>query len=224
MLIFVGKLETSLVQALILLFLFPQISWADHSIPMVSVKQAAPLTKALMVTVQAQVLKKPTGNEAEVENAHSFQVKVNVPEGGTPDLEVGSWVHVTLPTVRHKVASARVTAITNNSVELLLPGQVQQLEGQQLKVELPLKSKGLYRIPFQAIYSPRGITTQVFILTKNSTAHLISVKALQVLDDGEVIVSSEYLKDSKVVVSGTDNLLSEDSIRVASDQKESSLD
>lgn len=162
----------------------------------------------------ADVLDKKSDQKDDTNTRRSFHLSIELPVGLVAAIRNGSYVRVSLPTVHKNVAIAQVTSLSKNRVELVLANQVQQLEGQKLKVDLPFLPVNLYKIPFQAIYSPRGTTSEVFILSSDMKVQLVQITPLQISADGSIIVSSEQLKDAIVVVQGNDNLLSGDTIKV----------
>lgn len=146
--------------------------------------------------------------------SRNYRLTVQVPSGTMFDLSRGSKVSVTLPTIQNRLAHAEVTDVSKTQVHLVLRNQVQLLEGQRLRVAIPAKPVHLYKIPFQAIYSPRGLSPEVFVVSSDNRVKLIPIVPLRMLSGGHVIVSSPQLKDAKIVVHGTDNLLGGDSIQI----------
>lgn len=172
------------------------------------------VSKIFELSLMADVLDKKSDQKDDTNTRRSFQLSIELPVGLVPAIRNGSYVRVSLPTVHKNVAIAQVTSLSKNRVELVLANQVQQLEGQKLKVDLPFLPVNLYKIPFQAIYSPRGTTSEVFILSSDMKVQLVQITPLQISADGNIIVSSEQLKDALVVVQGNDNLLSGDTVKV----------
>jgi len=152
----------------------------------------------------------------------NYRLLMLVPKGTIFDLSVGSSVPVTLPTIHHRNLQAKVSSISKTKIELILTNQVQLLDGQRLRVTLPAKPVHLYRIPFQAVYSPRGLTAEVFVLSSDQRVNLVPIVPLRVLSNGNVIVSSEQLKGATIVVQGTDNLVPGDKVQII-EQKEAHL-
>jgi hypothetical protein len=189
----------------------------------VSVIKAKPVSQAVRLTLMAEVLDKAIGEKADSDERRSYHLSISPPNGLVLAMRAGSFVKVILPTVHHGEAMARIISISKTRIELLLTNQVQQLEGQQLKVELPFQPVHLYQIPFQAVYSPRGLTAEVFLLSADMKVRLVPVVPLQASSDGGLIVASDQLpdplKDALVVVQGTDNLLSGDSVQIENHQK-----
>lgn len=183
-------------------------SAAARAAHFVDVRPAAPLRERLTVTIAAEVQDRTGAGEAAA-GVRDYHLRIAIPEGTTPDVAVGSSVRVALPIVRHAEALARVTSVGDGWISLVLPEQVQQLEGLRLKASLPLKPVNLYSIPFQAVYSPRGIMTEAFVYD-GSRVKLVGVSVLEIRDDGRVVVSSARLAGAQVVVDGLDNLVSGD--------------
>jgi hypothetical protein len=195
---------------------------AEAARPVTAVKVQS-VYQTIRLTLLADVLDNTMGEKAKSDERRSYHLSISPPNGLTLAGHPGSYVKVTLPTVHHGEAMAQVLSVSKTRIELLLANQVQQLEGQQLKVELPFQPAHLYRIPFQAVYSPRGLTAEVFLLSTDMKVRLVPVVPLQFLSDGGIIVASDQfpdpLKDALVVVQGTDNLLSGDSVQIEKQQK-----
>lgn len=172
------------------------------------------VSKIFELSLMADVLDKKSDQKDDTNTRRSFHLSIELPVGLVAAIRNGSYIRVNLPTVHKNVAIAQVTSLSKNRVELVLANQVQQLEGQKLKVDLPFLPVNLYKIPFQAIYSPRGTTSEVFILSSDMKVQLVQITPLQISADGSIIVSSEQLKDAIVVVQGNDNLLSGDTVKV----------
>lgn len=213
--VFRSILSRSLCGVLVLLALAPRQALATH---WVSVVRPEPVSKTVHLTVLAQVLDTAGNDNSIPRPGRSYHLSIQLPEGVTPDLYPGSIVSVALPTIHHSNALARVASVSKARIELILADQVQLLEGQQLRASLPLRPTHLFRIPFQAVYSPRGMSTEVFLITSEKQARLIPVVPLQVLPDGKIIVSSDQLGGADIIAQGTDNLITGDSVQVV-DQK-----
>lgn len=181
---------------------------------LVSTARPEPVSKIFELSLMADVLEKKLDQKDDSNTRRSFHLSVELPAGLVPAIRKGSYVKVTLPTVHQNVAIAQITSLSKNHVEFILANQVQQLEGQKLKVDLPFLPVNLFKIPFQAIYSPRGSSSEVFILSSDLKVQLVQIVPLQISSNGNIIVSSEQLKDALVVVQGTDNLLSGDTVQV----------
>ncbi len=169
-----------------------------------------PVTNISELSLMAEVLER----KSEVNGRGTYRLSMDLPAGLIPAVKNGSFVKVTIPTIHQNIVSAQIVSLSKNHAELILNNQVQQLEGQKLKVDLPVLPVNLFKIPFQSILSPRGLTAEVFLLLPEMTVQLVQITPLQILSDGAVIVSSEHLKNASVVVQGTDNLLSGDSVQV----------
>lgn len=201
------------------LALASQAALAAHS---VSIVKAEPVLKTVHLTLTADALGGAADDDAIPRPGGSYRLIVRLPSGVTPDLTVGSSVAVALPTIHNNKARATIKSISKTRVELVLADQVQILEGQRLQVILPLKPGQLFRIPFQAVYSPRGLTSEVFLLSPEKRVFSVPVVPLQVHSGGMIVVSSDRLAGADIVAQGTDNLLSGDGVRVV-DAKEARI-
>jgi hypothetical protein len=206
------------VLSLSLLLLSQGASAADHK---VSVVKPEPVSTTVPLTLIAEVSDSPD-HEVSLLTGRNYRLSIQVHKDMVFDLSPGSIVPVTLPTIHHRDAQAKVSSISKTKIELILTYQVQLLEGQRLRVTLPAKPVHLYRIPFQAVYSPRGITAEVFVLSSDQRVNLVPIFPLKVLSNGNVIVSSDQLKGATIVVQGTDNLVSGDKVQIM-EQKEARL-
>lgn len=218
MLNFMSSMVRKICGVGICLFLASQPAQATHS---VSVVKAESVSRTVYLTLMAEVLDTAADDTAIPRPGRTYHLSIQLPSGVIPDLLSGSSVTVTLPTIHHNKALAKIKSISKTRVELVLADQVQLLEGQRLRVILPLKPVHLFRIPFQAVYSPRGLTTEVFLLSQEKRVRLIPVVPLQVLPNGKIIVSSDQLDGADIVAQGTDNLVSGDSVQII-EQKEAS--
>jgi hypothetical protein len=190
----------------------------DHR---VTTAKAEPVSTTVPLTLIADVSDMRESRGASP-TGRNYRLSMPVPGGTVFDLSLGASVPVTLPTIRHQNTQAKVSSISKTHIELMLINQVQLLDGQRLRVTLPAKPVHLYRIPFQAIYSPRGITAEVFVLSSDQRVKLVPVVPLKLLSNGNVIVSSDQLKGATIVVQGTDNLVSGDQVQII-EQKEAQL-
>lgn len=181
---------------------------------LVTVARPEHVTKIFELSLMADVIDKKLEQKNDENTRRSYHLSIELPTGLIPVVKNGSYVKVSLSTIHKNVAIAQITSISKTHVQLVLTNQVQQLEGQKLKTDLPFHPVNLFKIPFQAIYSPRGSTSEVFILSSDMKVQLVQITPLQISSDGSVIVSSEQLKDALVVVQGTDNLLSGDTVKV----------
>lgn len=187
----------------------------------VTVIKAIPASSVVQLKLVADVSNASDSKLTSL-TGRNYRLSVQIPKGPVFDVAVGSSVAVTLPTIHHRDVQAKVSLISKSKIELVLFNQVQILDGQRLQVTIPVKPIHLYSLPFQAIYSPRGITTEVFTVTSEQRVNLVSIVPLHVLPNGRIIVSSEQLKDATIVVQGTDNLVAGDSVQII-EQKEMPL-
>lgn len=144
---------------------------------------------------------------------HSYQLGVFLPQTVMPEIQLNQNLDITLPVIRKRQDKARITNITKQKLQLVISDQLQQLEGQVLTVQIPLKREGLYLIPPQAVYSSRGFNPQVFIIRDNRAA-TVPIEVIQVMDSGQVLISSSQLKNSKVICNGINNLVAGESVQV----------
>jgi hypothetical protein len=206
------------VLGLSLLLMSQGVSATDHRVSIVKVE---PVSTTVPLTLIADV-SDSSDNKVTSLTGRNYRLSMLVPKGTVFDLSIGSSVPVTLPTIHHRNVQAKVSSISKTKIELMLTNQVQLLEGQRLRVTLPAKPVHLYRIPFQAVYSPRGLTAEVFVLSSDQRVNLVPIVPLRVLSNGNVIVSSDQLKGATIVVQGTDNLVSGDKVQII-EQKEAQL-
>lgn len=206
------------MRRIIFAFLLVSQEVAAHS---VLVAAAKPVSKAIHLTFMADVSDSPNVKITSLAG-RSYRLVVQIPENVILDLSLGSKVSVILPTIHNRSTLARVNSISKTRIELLLINQVQLLDGQRLRVNLPVKPTNLFQIPFQSIYSPRGLSAEVFVVSNDRRVNLVPVVPLQILPDGKVIVSSDILKGAIIVVHGADNLVSGDKVQVI-EQKEEKL-
>lgn len=185
----------------------------------VSIIRAEPEVKPVHLNLIADV-SNSANQKSTALTGRNYHLSVQIPKDTVLNLSLGSSVTVTLPTIHRRNALAKITSISKTKIELLLTNQVQILEGQRLTVTLPIKPVHLYRIPFQAIYSPRGLTTEVFVLSNDQRVRLIQIAPLQFLADGKIIVSSDQLNGALIVVQGTDNLIAGDQVQVVEPVKQ----
>lgn len=176
----------------------------------VSVARPKEVTSITYLPLMAEVVDRIS----ERNGRGSYRLLMKLPTGLIPSIKNGSSVNVTIPTIHQNLVTAKIISINKQNIELIISNQVQQLEGQTLKVDLPVLPNNLYKIPFQSILSPRGLSAEVFILSGDMKVRLVQVTPLHFLSDGAIVVSSEHLKNSSIVVQGTDNLLSGDSVQI----------
>lgn len=169
---------------------------------------------AVASTSELSLVAEVVGKLSESNGRLSYRLSVKIPRGLIPAVKTGSFVGVTLPTIHQSLVNAQIVSLSSKEALLVLDNQVQRLEGQKLKVDLPVKSQGLFKIPFQSIVSSRGDSFEVYIVSAEMKVQSVQVSPIQVSSDGNVIVASEHLKNSSIVVQGTDNLLSGDSVQI----------
>ena len=198
------------VCAIIATSLGSSMAFAEHR---VTVAEVTPLLTNLTLELVADVSELSSAAVSSL-GSRNYRLTIQVPSGTAFALSRGSKVSVTLPTIQNRRAQAEVTDVSKAQIHLVLRNQVQLLDGQRLRVTLPTKPVHLYKIPFQAIYSPRGVTAEVFVVSSDNRIKLVSIAPLQLLPNGYVIVSSDQLKDAKIVVHGIDNLLAGDTVQI----------
>ncbi|MNL24370.1 hypothetical protein D3C87_1458000 [compost metagenome] len=203
------------VCAILVTSLSSSLALAEHR---VTVTEVTPVLTNLTLELVADVSESSSDAVSSL-GSRNYRLTIQVPLGTVFDLSRGSKVSVTLPTIQNRTAQAEVTDVSKTRINLALRNQVQLLDGQRLRVTLPTKPIHLYKIPFQAIYTPRGVTAEVFVVSPDNQVKLVPIVPLQVLPNGNVIISSDQLKDAKIVVHGTDNLLAGDSVQIVN-QKE----
>ena len=203
------------VCAILVASLSSSLALAEHR---VTITEVTPVLTNLTLELVADVSESSSDAVSSL-GSRNYRLTIQVPLGTVFDLSRGSKVSVTLPTIQNRMAQAEVTDVSKTRINLALRNQVQLLDGQRLRVTLPTKPIHLYKIPFQAIYSPRGVTAEVFVVSPDNQVKLVPIVPLQVLPNGNVIISSDQLKDAKIVVHGTDNLLAGDNVQIVN-QKE----
>jgi hypothetical protein len=122
-------------------------------------------------------------------------------------------VKVKLPTVHNNTVLARVERVASGKVELLLDRQVQELDGRQVQVTLPLDPAGLCLLPFGCLLAPMGTAPYVFVV-EGGKARKVPAVALGLVGDDRVLVAAPIAPGQKVVVQGIDNLLDGDDVKV----------
>ena len=197
----------------ILICLFDwQLAMAEHP---VQVQLPLAVKGTINLTLQSRDIEKSTdksGGTATV--SRNYRLNLVLPQGLSANVKEGTPVRVILPVVRNREAWAKVAKMDKNNIQLVLSNQVQQLEGQNLSVEIPIQPKDLYQIPFQAVYSPRGLTTDVFVVSNDGVASLVPIHVLQIFDDGTMIVLAKQLQNARVVINGNDNLISGEKVQI----------
>jgi hypothetical protein len=140
-----------------------------------------------------------------------YRIDVVLPAGVHPRLQDGVWVR--LPIVRHARVKAAVQGLRDGRLELLLPDQVQELNGRGVQVELRIEAQGLHSLDFEALCSPRGLGAKVFAV-REGLARSVDVTLLDLKDDGSAVVAGALRDDESVAVRGLENLLDGDRVRV----------
>ena len=148
-----------------------------------------------------------------------YHVTVSIPRGADPALVKGNTVRVTLPILHHRETQASVETLERGRLELLLPKQVQELSGQEVRIEIPLKAAGIYRVPFTSIYSPRGATKQLFVL-QGDHVETRDIEVVAMANASEILVAGRLSPGEQIVVQGMDNLLSGDAVRVLTSEEQ----
>lgn len=197
--------------ALMLMALLPKNASSAHP---VTTKEAVTVTSTAPIEIMGDVRDQVSNESSITSPSTRYRISVKIPRGANPALQVGDTVKVTLPTIHNSQATSSVKAIAAGSLELSLANQVQLLDGQRLKVSVPLRPTNLFKVPFQAVYSPRGEKTEVFRLLPDQRVELVPFEPLQLLPDGNIVGASEGLTGRMVVVEGTNGLLSGDKVKV----------
>lgn len=187
------------------------ISFQVHAENFVGICQAEPVSRNTSIKLSASVDAKLDSSPSSL--YHSYRLGIELPKSVIPDIEINQSLAVSLPVVNRSKDKALVTSLHGRKIELLLSGQVQQLEGQVLTVEVPLRRDGLFLIPPQSIYAPRGLDPQAFIV-KNNIAGCVPVGVIQVLENEMVLVSSNQLKNENVICRGLNNLVAGEKVTV----------
>jgi|GEM_PF-2339606 hypothetical protein len=176
----------------------------------VAVQPAQAVSGAVIVPLEGRI-PDATGPGAASQR-RDYRLSVALPAGARASVHRGQAVWVRLPVVRHARAQARVEAVAPGRVDLLLPGQVQALDGRVLQVELPLEPAGLVRLPFEAACSPRGLGVEVYVV-RQGRAEAVSVEPLA-LDDGMgLLVAGGVSPGEAVIWQGQDRLLAGDRVQ-----------
>lgn len=153
----------------------------------------------------------PRGDSAPRAGTPSdYRVTVEIPEGAQTTLSAGQTAAVTLPIIHHQEARGTVES-TAGALHLVLSNQVQELNGQQVQVLVPLRAQGLFRLPFQSVYSPRGVTKRVMVV-RGKSVEAVEVKVIALAGESDVIVAGSLSNGESVVVDGLDNLLPADPV------------
>ncbi len=144
--------------------------------------------------------------------ASDYKIAVHIPEGAQTDLSLGRSVRVTLPIVHDQQTHAVVESIQGSEIGFRLSGQVQELNGQEVRVEIVLQPRGLFKIPFNAVYSPRGNPVQTFIVSEGR-AQARDLKIVALASPTEIWVAGPLDPRDEVIVQGLDNLISGDAVK-----------
>lgn len=142
-----------------------------------------------------------------------YQVTVPLPKGALADVTPGQRIPITLPIIRNQQTQGVVESLQLDKLILHLSQQVQELNGQNVRAEVPIKATGIFRLPFTAIYSPRGVTKQVFVV-KQERAELMPVEVISLYNNHELLISAGLSATDRVVTQGLDNLLNGDAVEV----------
>jgi hypothetical protein len=141
----------------------------------------------------------------------SYEVRVALPPGAEAAVGKGAAIAITLPIVRSDRTTGAVTAVRPGGLDVLLSGQVQELNGQTVQAEVPLKAAGIYKVPLGAIVSPLGEDCYVFAV-RGGRAERVPVRVLAPADDASAYVSGALRARDQVAVEGMDNLLHGDPV------------
>lgn len=147
-----------------------------------------------------------------------FTIQIPLPDGVSPALKIGEQIEVRLPFVNSKKAMAEISKI-GPQLEARLPHQIHDLTGHRLDVIVPIKKNRLAILPFQSIYSPRGTTTEIFVL-KNGRVSLTKVTPIQLVSEKELLVVADLEKAALVVTAGFENLINNDEVEVVSKKEQ----
>jgi len=188
---------------------------ASHKFEAIPHKIHAAKVTSVESSVSLSILGKVTRAEPGLSHgkvpAH-FTIEVILPKGIEAKVNVGDKLDVTLPILHHQNVKGTVSESKTGAISVALTGLVQALDGESIHVSVPIKSQGLFQVPFRAIYSPRGITTEVFVIEQDKV-RLVEVKVIHKLDKGQVLIAAALENSSEVVVAGLDNLVNGDSVR-----------
>lgn len=185
-------------------FFLASFSYQAYAENYVGVCPAEPVSRNTSIKLSATVDAKLNGSSSSL--YHNYRLGIELPKSVIPDIQINQTLNVSLPVIHHSKDKAVITSFRGRKIELLLAGQVQQLEGQVLTIEIPLKKEGLFLVPPQSIYAPRGVDPHAFIL-KDNVADSVPVGVIQALENEMVLVSSNQLKNAKVICRGLNNLV-----------------
>lgn len=142
-----------------------------------------------------------------------YRLDLELPSGTRAVARPGAQLEVLLPLVRHARAGALLLASQAGHLSLRLVGQVQELAGRDLQVQVGLQPAGLFIVPLGAVQSPRGLTAEVYAL-REGRAHSVPVQVLQLRDDGRLLVAGALRDGESVAEDGLDGLLEGDEVRL----------
>lgn len=192
---------------------------ANDKLHAVGISPATAVSTSQKLSFSVRAFGVASSNESK--SIRDYWVNVTLPDDVTPDIRVGDLVPVQLPVVRNRETRAKVVEFKNQIIRLLVSHQVQYLEGQTLTVSIPIQKTNLFFVPFQAIYSPRGGKTKVFVLDQDNKTKLVPVKVLQMMNEGTLIVSSPSLAAGvNIITHGLENLGDGEKVRVIETKKE----
>jgi len=142
-----------------------------------------------------------------------YRLTLDLAAAAEPAVRPGGMVKVKLPTVHNSAALARVERVASGQVVLRLDRQVQELDGRQVQVTLPLKPAGLCLLPFGCLLAPMGIDPYAFVVEEGK-ARKVHAVALGLVGDDQVLAAAPIAPGQVVVVQGMDNLLDGDDVKV----------
>lgn len=157
------------------------------------------------------------GDSTAIGATSDYRVRVTLPRGTKTFAKIGQKVSVVLPILHHQKTQGVVEKIEAFQVEILLPRQVQELNGQEVRIEVPLEPDGIFWVPFASIYSPRGTKKQVFVV-RNGRAEAVVVETIKLGLNSGIYVAAKLNFNDKVVVKGLDNLIAGDSVAVLAEE------
>ena len=146
------------------------------------------------------------------DGGNNYLIKTSLPEKVAKSLRLGTSLFVSLPLVNSSLQKGILKSISGNSANILLENQIHDLTDQELEVQIPINSAGLYEIPFSSVYSPMG--KDVFVFTVESDLLVKNqVNVIQVVNNDKILVLSDGLDiRKKVVTRGLDNVVEGDKV------------
>lgn len=186
----------------------------------VAVKPVVAMAKSVPTTLVGKVTLRGAGRTRgeAIGETSDYRVTVSLPAGVKPDLGVGRSVRVLLPVLHHQETRASVESVGEKSVSLSLTGQIHELNGNVVRAEIPIQAKGIFRVPFEAIYSPRGMDKQVFVL-RGDRVEAREVAIVAMATERELLVAGSLEPSDRIVTQGLDNLLSGDAVTVVKSEE-----